>query len=116
VKLFEIANTGDLPLEWTIAESSGACSPIDITWLTLSRTSGLTASANSDLIEVTIDTTGVAVGFYQAELCIASNDAQEPNLTVPIGLAVLPDTLATALPFWQRDPLYLNILDLMDLL
>ena len=117
ISMFDISNGGELPLEWSIEETNGLdCSPLAASWLSLSRTSGITASANNDLIEVTIDTTGLAVGLYDAGLCIASNDGIDPTIIIPVSLNILPNTFPSAVPFWQSDPLYLNVVDLLELL
>ncbi len=63
-------------------------SSIDCSWLSESPISGAVAASSSDPITVTIDTTGLSVGTYNAEIIIASNDPDEASVTVPVALHV----------------------------
>ena len=49
-------------------------SPSDVPWLSVSPTSGTTAPAATTPVAVTFDSTGLAAGTYNANLCIDSND------------------------------------------
>lgn len=79
----------------------------DCSWLSESPTSGTVAAGSSDTITVTIDTTGLSEGTYNAEILIASNDTDEATVTVPVtlqvsgaqsGVTVSVDAPATAAP------------------
>jgi clostripain len=79
----------------------------DCSWLSESPTSGSVAASGSDPITVTIDTTGLSQGTYNAEIIIASNDPDEASVTVPVtlevsggqsGVSVTIDAPATAAP------------------
>jgi len=63
-------------------------SPTDIGWLSVSPTSGTTAPGGTSTLEVALDATGLAVGDYSAQLCIASNDPATPLVQVPVTLTV----------------------------
>ena len=66
-----------------------ACSaPSDIPWLSLSPTSGSTAGGTSSNVTVTFDSTGLADGSYDANLCVASNDPATPLVVVPVEMTV----------------------------
>jgi clostripain len=60
----------------------------DCSWLSESPTSGTVAASGSDSVTVTVDTTGLSAGTYNAEILIASNDPDEASVTVPVTLTV----------------------------
>jgi subtilisin family serine protease len=70
-------------------------SGVDCSWLSESPTSGMVAAGSSDTITVTIDTTGLTEGTYNAEILIASNDPDEATVTVPVTLQVTAPELPT---------------------
>jgi len=67
----------------------------DCSWLSESPISGTVAAGSSDPITVTIDTTGLTAGTYNAEIIIASNDPDEASVTVPVTLQVVAPELPT---------------------
>jgi streptogramin lyase len=67
----------------------------DCSWLSESPISGAVAAGSSDTITVTIDTTGLTEGTYNAEILIASNDSDEASVTVPVTLHVTAPALPT---------------------
>ena len=48
--------------------------PSNVPWLSVNPTNGTTAPAASTPVQVTFDSTGLAVGVYNANLCVDSND------------------------------------------
>lgn len=62
--------------------------PGDVSWLSLSATSGSTISNTVSPLDVTLDATGLSVGTYEAVLCIDSNDPGEPQAQLPISMSV----------------------------
>ncbi len=65
----------------------------DIPWITLAPISGTTASGVSSPINVTFDSTGLALGTYTGELAIHGNAPLEPWVIVPVELnVVVPPT------------------------
>ncbi|MGB0386144.1 MAG: choice-of-anchor B family protein [Ardenticatenaceae bacterium] len=62
--------------------------PSDISWASLSPTSGTTAAGSSSSVNVTFDSTGLAIGTYTGTLCINSNDPVTSLLPVPLTLTV----------------------------
>ena len=86
-----LAREEDEPLEWTLAEAESDCSaPTDLPWVRLSRTAGTTRSRfDFDGVDVTFsagrhDASGTRTGL----LCLASNDAGEPLIAIPLRLEV----------------------------
>jgi uncharacterized repeat protein (TIGR01451 family) len=71
------------------------CDPSEISWLSTNPISGTTPGGGSSPVEVTFDSTGLAGGDYFADLCVESNDPDEPNVIVPISMTV--NTLAITL-------------------
>ena len=66
-----------------------ACdAPEDIPWLSLSPASGSTGASGTDPVTVTFDSTGLAIGTYDAALCVNSNDPDEALVIVPVQLNV----------------------------
>jgi len=61
---------------------------VDIPWLSENPSSGTLAPGASQAITVTVDTTGLAPGFYRARIIIRSNDPRNPRLQVPVSLIV----------------------------
>jgi subtilisin family serine protease len=67
---------------------SGVPAFADVPWLSENPTSGVLAPGASQEIRVTVDTTGLAPGVYNATLFILTNSARQPTLPVPISLVV----------------------------
>jgi hypothetical protein len=60
----------------------------DVPWMSLSPTSGTTSPAGSDDVTVSFDSTGLAVGDYNANVCVHSNDLNNALVVVPVTLTV----------------------------
>jgi uncharacterized repeat protein (TIGR01451 family) len=66
------------------------CSTLgDVEWLSAAPASGTTPAGESDDVTVTADATGLELGSYSANLCVASNDPMKPLVVVPISLEVI---------------------------
>jgi subtilisin-like proprotein convertase family protein len=66
-----------------------ACdAPEDITWLAASPTNGTTGPGSSDDVAVSFDSTGLSAGVYTGTLCVTSDDATNPLVSVPLTLTV----------------------------
>ena len=64
-----------------------------IDWLDASPLSGTLSPGQTDLV-VTYDATGLAPGIYTENMCVASNDPDEPILSVPVTMTVVrPDRM-----------------------
>ncbi|MEW5986508.1 MAG: hypothetical protein AB1791_07745 [Chloroflexota bacterium] len=93
-------------LEGTSGGGGGVCDPGDISWASVSPDNGTTAAGGSDVVDVTLDSTGLAVGVYTGTLCVNSNDPDEPQIQVPVTLDVVgapvidvdPDALSSTQP------------------
>lgn len=64
--------------------------PNDVPWLSVSPDNGTTGAGGSDTVSVTFDANGVTPGTYEAELCINSNDEENPVVSVPVQMEVTP--------------------------
>ncbi len=65
-------------LSGAIGGDAPTCStPSDVPWLSAAPISGTTAGGATTPVDVTFDSTGLAVGTYNANLCIQSNDPDE---------------------------------------
>ncbi|MGH9381436.1 MAG: hypothetical protein ACRD2Z_12585 [Thermoanaerobaculia bacterium] len=72
-------------------EFGGETVPLDCTlpgWVNVDPLSGSVPSGADSQVEVTFDATGIAPGDFSANLCIGSNDPQQPLTTVPLSLTV----------------------------
>ncbi len=64
--------------------------PADIPWASVTPISGTVSTDGSQPVQVTFDSTGLAMGTYTANLCISSNDITNPQVTLPITMTVSP--------------------------
>jgi hypothetical protein len=71
-----------------LSEPEGCDAPEDVSWLSVNPDSGTTEGGDSTQVELTLDATGLVMGTYEALLCIASNDASNPLVEVPVVLNV----------------------------
>ncbi|MBE2201341.1 MAG: immune inhibitor A [Anaerolinea sp.] len=85
-----IANTGSGELTWDIVEAPTACAtPGDVTWLSVTPTSGVTPVGDDDDVTVTFDSTGLTPGnTYNGLLCVESDDPSMPVVAVSVELTV----------------------------
>ncbi|MPZ28252.1 MAG: S8 family serine peptidase [Micromonosporaceae bacterium] len=86
---FSVGNQGDGDLRWRIDASPEQCDAVDeIDWLDLDPRSGTVAPGDTQRVQVTLDSTGAPVGELTATICVASNDPQQPLVTVPVTVQV----------------------------
>jgi hypothetical protein len=67
---------------------SGVPSFTEVPWVSENPTSGTLAPGAAQEIRVTVDTTGLEPGVYNARLFINTNSGRDPTLEVPISLVV----------------------------
>ncbi|THD13406.1 hypothetical protein B1808_08485 [Pseudofulvimonas gallinarii] len=67
---------------------TGCDAPQDIPWLTVSNTGGALASGASATSAIGVNAAGMAVGTYEAQLCVDSDDPVTPRVAVPVALEV----------------------------
>ena len=75
----------------------------DISWVSLSPTSGTNAPGTSTQISVTFDATGLTPDVYTGTLCINSNDPGTPLVEVPLEMTVDPLVVGVDLAPDQAD-------------
>lgn len=80
-----IGNSGSATLNWRIHETS-CDQPEDVPWLAVTGAEGSTGIGESSEAVVTVDPTGLAAGDHTAALCVASDDPERPQVTVPVSL------------------------------
>ncbi len=66
----------------------GCTAPEDIAWLSVSDTTGSLDEGEDTDVTVTFNSTGLALGEYEAVLCVESNDPANPVVEVPVNLTV----------------------------
>ncbi len=91
VQQLSIENIGGVNLNWTVFEAAdSSCEPADLSWLSVAPANGTTAAGNTDTVDVTFDSAGLALGDYTGTLCFDSNDPFLPRVAVPVVLSVAP--------------------------
>jgi hypothetical protein len=96
----------------------------DITWASVSPTSGSTSGGESDDVTVAFNSTGLSASVYTGTLCVQSNDASNPLVEVPLTLNVgdqgtptidvSPDSLSSTQASDTQVTLPLNISNVGD--
>jgi hypothetical protein len=61
-------------------------------WLTVAPSSGTIVPEGSDVLDLTLDATDLLEGLYYADVTIATNDLDNPEIVVPVTLTVTPQT------------------------
>lgn len=85
----DFANTNIIIVANTGEGSGDVCdTPLTQPWLTITPASGSTAAGASSDATVGVDATGLAAGDYHATICVDSNDAVTPRVSVPLDLTV----------------------------
>jgi hypothetical protein len=64
------------------------CLPSDIPWLTVTPASGTLQAGDSQALSVVFNSTGLVNGTYTGQVCVNSNDTDNPSLAVPVTLEV----------------------------
>ena len=57
-------------------------------WLSVSPAQGTTPPGQQSAVQVQVDAAGLSAGTYSGQVVIASNDPDQPSLTVPVQLTV----------------------------
>jgi extracellular elastinolytic metalloproteinase len=80
---------GATALNWTITEAASSCSsPSDLPWVSAAPASGTTPGGATSSVNVTFDSNAVPPGVHSGVLCVSSNDADTPTVSVPLTLDV----------------------------
>jgi DNA-binding beta-propeller fold protein YncE len=88
--LLGVLGTPGTQLGYVAFQSGGPCSsPSDLPWLSVNPTAGTTIPGGTNPVDVTFDSTGIAVGTYDGVLCVNSNDPDEPIVEVPVQMEVV---------------------------
>jgi len=75
---------------------TGCSSPNAVPWLMADPDSGTTGAGLSSVSSVMVDADGLAVGSYEAFLCVNSNDGDDPLVVVPVTLEVVAPSITVA--------------------
>jgi plastocyanin len=92
----DIANAGDATLDWTLDMAATDCAtPATVPWLTTASSSGsVTAAGTPSIVGVTLDAAALAVGVYDANLCLHTNDTAHALVAIPVEFTVTtPDLI-----------------------
>jgi hypothetical protein len=77
--------------------------PIDVPWMNVSPASGSTPAGGSSTVSVTLNSTGLVSGTYNAFVCVGSNDPANPTVQVPVTLNVISHVFVY-LPIMRKSP------------
>lgn len=86
--LWMIAQNSDGGPNTVYLVESGVPAFTDVPWLSETPDSGTLAQGGTQTIDVTVDTTGMSPGVYNATLFVQSNSGRQPTLRVPVSLLV----------------------------
>jgi hypothetical protein len=89
--MFGITNSGDVgsTLNYTLNLAPVSCaSPAAVSWLSVAPTSGAVAQAATSTITATVNAASLVAGNYSAVVCVHSNDAANPLISVPVSVTV----------------------------
>jgi len=87
-----ITNTGGGDLVYTLADAQSDCTvPADVAWLDESPAEGSIAAGAAQEVTITASARALAAGDYSAVLCVASNDAHDALIRIPVSLTVAED-------------------------
>jgi len=87
-KTLSIWNAGEGSLSWEVT--------VDVAWLTVSPTTGISAG-ETDKIAVSVDITGMDAGDYNSTISISAKGATNLSRIVPVSLSISPQPVASAL-------------------
>jgi hypothetical protein len=90
LKISNVASRDADDLTWAITETTSDCAtPSDLSWVTLSDTSGTAPGGRHDNVQVRFNSTGIdAPATVTGKLCVATNDPANPLIEVPLTLQV----------------------------
>ena len=103
-----IGNIGNEALNWDLFDAGNDAScfdPLIETWLTSSLDNGIVPAENSMMVQVAIDTAGLADGNYSTSLCLTTNDPAAQLISIPVNLSV---TTAAEFPIAEITPAAFN--------
>ncbi|MEV0881445.1 S8 family serine peptidase [Micromonospora echinofusca] len=85
----KVGNAGGAELTWRATGDGDECAwP---TWVKVTPAQGVLGAFKSQDIQITLDSTGLDDGgVFRADLCLASNDQDQPTTTIALELTVVP--------------------------
>ena len=65
--------------------------PANVPWLSIDPFFGAADAGDSNAVDITVDTTGLAPGTHEAFICVESNDEETGTIQAPFSIEVLGD-------------------------
>ncbi|MFQ5582841.1 MAG: sialidase family protein, partial [Calditrichia bacterium] len=89
-----VSNNQPLPsvLNFTVSENPA------VSWLSVSPSAGSVPSSQNQLLDISLDATGLTTGTYTTQLIVAGNDATNPDDMVDVTLEVVEAPVIGVLP------------------
>ena len=84
---------GAASLTWSVASGAACYDAGSDTWLSLSSSGDSMAAGASQLVQVSVDSNGLAPGLYETVICMATSDSQADEILVPVSLDLRSDAL-----------------------
>ena len=78
----------EIVLDGTEGEPTGCAAPLDLPWVSVTPDNGVVTPLDTQTVDVTFDSTGLAPGIYQGMLCVHSNDPATPLVEVMLEMTV----------------------------
>ncbi|OAB62941.1 hypothetical protein AY599_13385 [Leptolyngbya valderiana BDU 20041] len=75
----------------SVAQPTFCQSPTDIPWLSVDPFFGAAGIGESDIVDVSVDATGLDAGTYDAFICVNTSDANADLIQIPFSIEVLGD-------------------------
>jgi len=92
---FEHDWTGGSDMSWedvtvTLHKEAIVCENVtDISWLSVDSSAGTTTPGNDSIVQVLVDSSGLAAGTYEAQVCVNSNATNASIVAVPVTMEVI---------------------------
>ncbi len=93
---FEFEHTWNDPMDWSDVTITLHKAPLpvcgdeltDVDWLSVNPDSGVVAQGDSQMVDVVVDSTGLASGDHIGYLCLTTNAENAPLVPMPVELTV----------------------------
>jgi hypothetical protein len=82
---------GTVQFGWMGIPGTGGSGPCS--WVSVNPTSGTTTPGGSDIVTISVDAAGLTSGTYSCTLTVASNDPNDPTVSIPMELNVGPTSI-----------------------
>ena len=86
----QFSNYKNMLIRPQLTEPLACMSPEEVSWISVADDTGDVAPGETEQAAVTLDSSGLSEGTYEALLCVLSNDPQAGLTEIPVTMEVLP--------------------------